>query len=395
MANERIYYPMQCFAIREASAATWNEAQNVVRGAQSVGTNTSFNLVDLFQIGQQETYENIEELPDIEVTASKVLDGSPLMFHLATQQSAGNNQTPDLVNRGPVKCDFGLSIFAEETNGAADGQTPGSSVVCSGMYFSNVAYSFPLEDNFSEQITLVGNDKVWYETSSDGPTGVFNASDQPVGLGGVNRRENLIFEFATGVGLDCNNQVADPDATILPTDIFGITSSGTNEEASDQYRSHVANINVSANISRPNLNEQGRFAPYTRTIEYPVEVTTDIEVTTTSGDRVNAVSNLSNGCSASSNLTNQSIRIVTCEGTHIYTGCKNKLQSVSYGGADAGGGNATVTYSYRATNTFTVMHPEDPNASGGGPTGDNWQDPADLGNTGEWWYNRGDYLVDL
>ena len=70
--------------------------------------------------------------------------------------------------------------------------------------------------------------------------------------------------------------------------------------------------------------------------------------------------------------------IVTCEGTAIYLGEKNKLSSVNYGGGDAGGGNVTVTYSYTTFNDFTVIHPQDPNVSGSG-----------------WWASRSGYLSDL
>ena len=60
------------------------------------------------------------------------------------------------------------------------------------------------------------------------------------------------------------------------------------------------------------------------------------------------------------NLSNQVIRVATCEGTRIYLGTKNKLASVNYGGGDAGGGNVSVTYSYTNFNDMTVMHPQDP-----------------------------------
>ena len=53
-------------------------------------------------------------------------------------------------------------------------------------------------------------------------------------------------------------------------------------------------------------------------------------------------------------------------------GQKNKLSSVSYGGGDAGGGNATVTYSYTNFNDFTVMHLTDVDASGGATDGETW-----------------------
>jgi hypothetical protein len=48
--------------------------------------------------------------------------------------------------------------------------------------------------------------------------------------------------------------------------------------------------------------------------------------------------------------------IVTCEGTSIDLGHKNKLQSVNYTGGDTGGGNVTITYSYSNFNDLVVVH---------------------------------------
>ena len=64
----------------------------------------------------------------------------------------------------------------------------------------------------------------------------------------------------------------------------------------------------------------------------------------------------------------------------MFLGNKNKLSSVTYGGGDAGGGNATVTYSYSTFNDFTVVHWADQIASGGSQSGYNW------------WKYRSDYL---
>ena len=57
-----------------------------------------------------------------------------------------------------------------------------------------------------------------------------------------------------------------------------------------------------------------------------------------------------------------------------------RLSSVSFGGGDAGGGNATVTYSYTTFNDFTVLHPSDISASGGSVSGVTW------------WSGRSDYV---
>ena len=44
----------------------------------------------------------------------------------------------------------------------------------------------------------------------------------------------------------------------------------------------------------------------------------------------------------------------TKDGVEIYLGTKNRLASVTYGGGDAAGGNATQTYSYTTFNDFMI-----------------------------------------
>ena len=127
---------------------------------------------------------------------------------------------------------------------------------------------------------------------------------------------------------------------------------------------HLSSVSVSTDLGREELFELGTRQPYARVVTFPIEVTCDIEMISLSGDMVNA---FADGCGSNDpctgivdNLSNQVIRVATCEGTRIYLGTKNKLASVNYGGGDAGGGNVTVTYSYTNFNDMTVMHPQDP-----------------------------------
>ena len=168
------------------------------------------------------------------------------------------------------------------------------------------------------------------------------------------------------------------DYTRLPTDIPGVDSSGwMSPTANASNFAHVGNISVSTDLGREELFELGTRQPYARVVTFPIEVTCDIELVSASGDMVDA---LADGCGGDTsctgivdNLSNQVIRIATCEGTRIFLGTKNKLASVNYGGGDAGGGNVAVTYSYTTFNDLTVMHPEDPS-------------------TGVEWANRSTYL---
>jgi hypothetical protein len=277
-----------------------------------------------------------------------------------------------------VECDVALAIFNETDGFAKDGVDATSVAVLSGMGLSTVSYNFPLGDNFTESVTLVGNDCVWVANPGTVISGVFTETDSPPGTGGVQRRENLKFDY-TATTTDINGMVADADATILPPDIYGISNSGTNEEANDKYGAHVGDITVTVNSSRSPIFEQGRRGAYARRVDFPVQVSTDINVTTTSGDRVSATeAGILGGttCENSGNLTNRTIRIATCEGTRLYMGTKNKRVGINYGGGDAGGGNASVTYSFQTFNALTVLHPNDPNGSGS-----------------TWWTNREDYLL--
>tara|TARA_R110000824_G_scaffold10866_5_gene47610 strand:- start:5591 stop:6775 length:1185 start_codon:yes stop_codon:yes gene_type:complete len=390
MAN-RIYFANQQVAFRangDAGANAWAAAH----GVQSVAVTTTFNLEQAFELGQLSIYENIEGVPDVEVTMTKVLDGYPLLYTLATKNNALGSPGPDnipltsptLAGRSNEKCIVAIGIWPD-TSDQASGTSYVQQMEMSGMFVSSIGYNFPLEDNFTEDITLVGNDKAWADVDNPGDaigcdnptwalkmaTGQFNGSDAPIGTGEINRRENLAFASS--------GEVIDSDAGVnfcrFPTEIPGVSSSGWMSPRDSANTAHLSSVTVSTDLGREELFELGTRQPYARVVTFPIEVTCDIEMISLSGDMVNA---FADGCGGNDpctgivdNLTNQIIRVATCEGTRIYLGEKNKLSSVNYGGGDAGGGNVSVTYSYTNFNDCTVMHPRDPS------TGIVWEDRKD------------------
>lgn len=383
MANNRIFFACQQVAMKGDGVASYT----VLHGVQQGTMTTSFNLDQVYTMGQLGLYANNENVPDIEVSLSKVLDGYPLLWHSATV----NATSPTLVGRSTDKCLIAFGIFADTSTGASG--TPQSECETSGMFPSSVKYNFPVDGNFTEDITLQGDHKIWANDSRvvqtnlwSGATtltyaGQFSVDDSPIGSGGVNRRQNMLFDITDGLGLDSNGQVADPDCTILPPDVFGISSSGTNPASGNGRTAHVQNVSVSVDLNREPLYELGTRSPYTRTVNFPVEVTCEVSIIATSGDMVSAsargiLNSTGNNCINSANLTNRTIRIATCEGTRLYLGKKNKLASVNYSGGDAGGGNVEVSYSFSNFNELTVLHSGDPNA---------------LGAT--WWAARTSYLT--
>lgn len=372
MAN-RVYFANQQVAFKADAATSWYAAH----GVQSVAVTTTFNLEQAFELGQLAIYENIEGVPDIEVSCSKVLDGYPLLYHLGTLMAAAHTNSPTLAGRSTSSSVIALGVWPD-TQDSASGN-PSQQMEASGMFCSSVSYNFPIEDNFTEDVTFVGNNKGWrngtaaIDCTAPGwifavGTGFFSTNDDaPIGTGGVQRRENLAFATSSA---HLASAATGFDYTKLPTQIPGVDSAGWISPTQNATNTvHLQGVTISTDLGREELFELGTRQPYARVVTFPVEVTTDVEMLSLSGDMINA---FADGCKLVDdpctgivdNLVNETIRVATCEGTRIFLGTKNKLASVNYGGGDAGGGNVTVTYSYTTFNDFTVLHPQDPNVSG-------------------------------
>jgi hypothetical protein len=117
-------------------------------------------------------------------------------------------------------------------------------------------------------------------------------------------------------------------------------------------------------LGRDDLLELGRKAPYYRAPNYPVEVTCEIEVIAVSGDFVTAYETGKpsfNGTPDEGNNTTEEVIFIQLQDTTVFNlGSKNRLSSITYGGGDAGGGNATITYSYSTWNDLIVSQQYDP-----------------------------------
>jgi hypothetical protein len=348
MANRRVYY-----ATYRVGIAPFDTNYTSVRGLQSVTMNTSFNLEQAFEIGQQAIYENIEGIPDIECSMEKLLDGSCPIYILATCSSATN---ATLAGRSEARCNVGMQIYGDAVSSAGyGGAAPVSSVSLSGMYVSSVAYAVPIDGNATESVSLVGNNKAWRAGSAltflDNP--FLTNVDAPIsitGSGGINRRENVLLG-ATG--------------SVFPAQIPGVVSdaggSGRITLTGVDYSAHLTNISISTDLGREEMFELGRKGPYYRFVNFPIEVTTEIGMISSSGDMVNAIEDVTAGsCEGSSNLTDQIIILKMCEGLIVDCGSKNKLASSNVTGGDATGGNQEITYTYTNFNDFTVYHPKDP-----------------------------------
>lgn len=369
MANRRIFYACQAVGIAPDNTTDFKE----VRGLQSVGINTTFNLEQVFEIGMISIYENIEGVADVEITLEKVLDGFPLLYHLGTQGST----SPTLVGRSNQKTLLALSI-TDDTQEAASG-TPSSTCVVSGCFVSQVSYKIGIDGNATESVTMVANNKVWNTGSTGKWVPDFRPDDSGTQTSSASWDADPYSEV-TGTNYDAQRSASgiarrqhlNMSKSLFPTMIPGITPthagspSGYNEinEVLKCYNVSFQSASASATLGREQILELGRKAPYFRYTKFPVEVTAEFEVLAKGGDNIEVTEtgsalNSYNG----NNLSNQAIKLVLNEGTIINLGSKCKMQSCNYQGGGVDGNNATVTYSFRTFNDFTVTHLVDPSES--------------------------------
>lgn len=342
-SNYRIYYPLNYIAIGPHASASGIP----VHGTQSVSTTTSFNLEQVFELGQLEIYENIENLPAVELTAEKVLDGYPLIYHLATTDATNAG----LLSRSNQRCDIILSLFSDDFENASG--VPLVQAYCSGMYVDNVNYNLVVQGNATESVTFVGNDKLWVTASGQvwhGKTGFafeghFDGNDSPAS--GVQRRQDVKMGPHTDFG------------SVWPTNLPGVTvtaGSGYNLESAGVFGVHIQDVSLSTSLGREDLFELGRKTPYYKYANFPVAVDCTININaggSQPGDMIDADSKVDN-------LSDEPIIVRLADGTVFDLGTRNKLQNVSYTGGGTDGGIATISYQYQNFNKFSVTSPSDP-----------------------------------
>ena len=392
MANKRVFYAAKRVGLGPCGSAGGAGTFQQLHGIQSVGMTTTFNLEQTFELGQLAIYENIEGIPDVSIDIEKVLDGYVPVYVLATSISGGDEIASDasLVGRSKTKCDFALEVHQDTDQIAGGTQTSAGQgggidaeaiVQCSGVFVNSVSYNIATEGYATESVTLVGQDKVWYGhsawtgsaasfsaddliTDEDSPLAETVAGGAVAGSGGVNMREDVMFNYpgkdvSNKCALDVNGAVSG-FGTVLPRQIPGISASGTNDYSGGQFGCHLTSFSCSTDLGREDIFELGRKGRYHRFVPFPTEVSCEIGITSVSGDMISATEQGLVNSTDHTNLVNETIRLQMREGLVVDLGKKNKLASVSVTGGDAGGGNEEITYSYTNFNDFSVYHPNDP-----------------------------------
>jgi hypothetical protein len=357
--NNRVYYASQAVQLRPVSPegtsfGYWYHPLAV----QSVGMTTNFTTEQTFQLGTVELYDNVETIPEVEVTINKVIDSTAPLYLMCMGGSAGipGAQNKSLVSLSNNRVHFRLGIYGDDKQYISG--SAGSSVLCSGMYLSSFNYTFPVDGNATEEVTLVGNSKLWNTGNIPGVQSANFAAGTMfapnANIGGITPSQN------SGI---LRRQYLNVQGSVLPTGSGGIrTPNGSN------VLPHVQNITISSDLGRESINQLGKFGPYCRYATFPIEVTSEFEIIAQDGDGVD-VNDFKNDVfcgTLKKNLVYKTISVAICDDNHTNNnntmifdlGSKNTLTSVNYTGGDTGGGNATVSYSFRNFNNFFI------NASG-------------------------------
>jgi hypothetical protein len=405
----RIYWAITAFGVAaQGSDHTGTPAQTAaamqfghpdhavfMRGIQSVGITTNFNLEQVFQLGQLSIYEDVEEVPDVEVSVERVLDGRIFHDKIRVAAGTGGSSGPQGINAmhchllyGHVTqlhassiptmqnnmCDVYLSLNRDSDSNAGDG-LPDAYVYCSGMYVSSASWTFATDGNLTESITLVGNHKVWttgshtigVETDAIGPdeSGRIKYGDSAADHGNAGQRINWsVLKVGdvddevegTGAASDDGVNLAMPSGSleIIPADVLRRENVHfVNKPSVFDAETQITSCSISVDFGREQINVLGSRLPYYRYVSYPVEVSTEWEILARGDEGLNAYPERNNV------TTSDTIRIqaknddgVVC--ADWYLGAQNKCTSVSYGGGTTGGENVTYTYSFRNFNDLIV-----------------------------------------
>lgn len=326
MANKRVFYASHAVTLVNMSGGNTpkgNTLRYAIPGTQSLGVNTNFALENIFQLGRLPVYDSFPANPELDITINKVLDGRPLIWNYYIGAGEGS-----LVANATVQANCFVTIGKDTDNYIGETANSRRTVLMSGVYLTSLNYTFPADGNFTEELNFIGSHKAATDSHVTAPHIKPNTR--------VMRRQNL----RTSSG------------SVFPSHVSGKC---------------INNITISADLGREANFCLGNFAPFVRTVTFPLEITITFDVQQDGesdflGDAMDSY--LVGECAAPSGVQNNSaIKLVLCgkdnQGANIdiYTfdlgsGCA--LQSVSWSGGDTGGGNVVETYTYLSYNVLNI-----------------------------------------
>lgn len=344
MANTRVYYGNAGLYVKPVSETG---LYSFVHGVQTCSDTFNINTQTVNEWGQIEPYETVELTPEGTIQVERVLDGCAPLYTLATEGAPNAS----LAGRQDINSVVCVAIY--DSAGTYVSGVPTRVIEFSGTNVNSLGFNFTTDGPFTESVGFIGNYRLPGNTASYGtfpsnPTS--SGLDEPCALtscsGGVQVKENIEF---TGTY-----------PTLMPTDIAGVTSSGTVPIVNGCPAVPIQSISINAELNRETVNELGCRGAYARYVNFPVDVTCEIVVLSQSGDNV-IITELGTlvGCDYT-NAPPQRIRVCTTDGLVVDLGNKLKLTSIANQWGSADGGNTTYTLTYTGKSVLSVYHPNDP-----------------------------------
>ena len=305
MSQNRVYYACQ--------AVEFNT--HFLEGVQSVGINASYNFEQVFELGLLEIYENVEGIPEVEVTIEKaVLSGvKPLGESLSV--SVTENPATNIVNMSQATPEIVLHTFPESATTVFNSTPQGTnSLVITSGFLTSYSITGNMDGPSTESLSFTSNN---YDWRAAGPS------------------------MATLSGNVVSNQVVQKRQNANPYGYAGLQS-----------------WTMSCDFGREDIMELGKKQPITKVATFPLEVTCEEEflnrnTTNTNGPDFPGVPE----CEDVTTATMKRHGFAPCNDTDpdiTVSGLGFRLTSVNHTGGDAGGGNQTVTKSFQTFNSFAI-----------------------------------------
>lgn len=333
MGQNRLFYACQAVGLGDYNSAKY------VEGVQTVGVNTTVDFEQAFELGVITLYDNMEGTPSVELTLERNLVSGvfPLWTSMATL--AGEKATTtftvnaheQVVAIGSARPTAVLQVYKETTSYAGKNDTsstPTFHIQLSGLYVTNYSVTIGIDGSPTESMSFVGNDYKWYES---GTTKITNAPPDGASVA------------SSGVIFRKQDVRPSGNSAIVPSNGY-ISGSG------------LQSVSFSLDFGREDIFELGKKAPYFKAPTFPVEVTAELEFIDTATQESKYMKPYGGeglGFKESSNqdVTSGVPLAIALQDMIFYMG-SGRLTGSSRSGGDAGGGNATVSYSFQNFNYF-------------------------------------------
>jgi hypothetical protein len=309
MGNQRVFYACQGICYNDVP----------VEGVQSVTLNTQQENIILDQYGSLKIHKYVPNYPEVTIGVSRIISSGIGLIYSGTIEDNINTHNNN------------LCLFIGKDTESKLAESPASdtyNILLSGVSINSVAYNFPANGNFTEDIELKCYHKYFNQCLVSNT--VFS---QLRSSGLVNRRqhlsssESIIAQGLLPADSNITNVTIDANFGIQDIKEFGMNVSNPNQ----QYRYATLPITVTTTVNAV-INGSG--------LDFY-----DIDTNSSEATHLCKFSGLNSGIVP--------LKFILCGSQELNVGT-GSLTSVSYDGGDTGGGSVEVSLTFESANQFTL-----------------------------------------